>query len=80
MVKKPSETWRMLGKDLDIAVEEQEDDAEGEGAIVGEGFGKVPVQESVEGTLQSAAWAAIACSSTDKTVRKECLRRVKQSI
>ena len=60
MVKKPSETWRMLGKDLDIAVEEHEDEAEGEGAIVGEGFGKVPVQESVEGTLQSAAWAAIA--------------------
>ena len=67
-------------KDLDIAVEEHEDEAEGEGMIVGEGFGKVTVQESVEGTLQSAAWAAIACSCTDKAARKECLRRVKQSI
>jgi hypothetical protein len=38
-------------KDLDIAVEEYEDEAEGEGTIVGEGFGKVTVQESVEGTL-----------------------------
>jgi hypothetical protein len=38
-------------KDLDIAVEEHEDEAEGEGTIVGEGFGKVTVQESVEGTL-----------------------------
>ena len=80
MVKKPSETWRMPREDFDIAIEEHEDEAEGEGAIVGEGFGKVPVQEGVEGTLQSTAWAAISRGSADQTARKECLRRVKQSI
>lgn len=65
MVKKPSETWRMLGKDLDIAVEEHENEAKGEGSIVGEGFGEVPVQEGVKGTLQTTPWATISRGSAN---------------
>ena len=80
MVKKPSETWRTQGKDLDIAVEEHENEAKGEGSIVGEGFGEVPVQEGVEGTLQTTPWATIPRGSANQTARKGRLCRVKQSI
>lgn len=80
MVKKPSETWRTQGKDLDIAVEEHENEAKGEGSIVGEGFGEVPVQEGVEGTLQTTPWATISRGSANQTARKWRLCRVKQSI
>lgn len=80
MVKKPSETWRTQGKDLDIAVEEHGNEAKGEGSIVGEGFGEVPVQEGVEGTLQTTPWATISRGSANQTARKGRLCRVKQSI
>ena len=65
MVKKPSETWRMLGKDLDIAVEEYENEAKGEGSIVGEGFGEVPVQEGMKGALQATPWTTISRGSAN---------------
>lgn len=60
MVKKSSETWRMQGKDLDIAVEDHENEAKGKGSIVGEGFGDVPVQEGVKGTLHATPRATIS--------------------
>lgn len=80
MVKKSSETWRTQGKDLDIAVEEHENEAKGKGSIVGEGFGEVPVQEGVKGTLQAAPRATIPRGSANQTARKGRLCRVKRSI
>ena len=80
MVKKPSETWRTQGKDFDIAVEEHENEAKGKGSIVGEGFGEVPVQEGVKGTLQTTPWATISRGSANQTARKGRLCRIKQSI
>lgn len=80
MVKKPSETWRTQRKDLDIAVEEHENEAKGKGSIVGEGFGEVPVQEGVKGTLQTTPRATISRGSANQTARKGRLCRVKQSI
>ena len=80
MVKKSSETWRTQGKDRDIAVEEHENEAKGEGSIVGEGFREVPVQEGVKGTLQTTPWATISRGSANQTARKGRLCRIKQSI
>ena len=80
MLKDAPEAGCSLGEELRVAVEKEEGDGEEECAVVGKGFGEVPMEEGVSCALESTPWAAIARGGADDAAREGVGRWIKESI